>query len=808
MADKKVIDDYYLQSSSGSGTGETSDDEKNKPKGVIRRKIKLKTKEPESPVVSASSEQIQAPKKEEYQEKAPQKEKIQSTQTPRFEKKESSPRAFPPRNTWFHKKDTPYKPPFSPPNPADQRKETSYSHTSAVRPQAATNTTASFDKKPSVGMFAKKKTFWNTRFGESDENKKAFKKDKSNKHKKWFFHDEDDGFSRSNKIKNIKKEEKKVEDIKQDLTDRTWEVVIIPEILSLKELSEKMWTPLMKLMTEFIKNGMKVTINSKIDFESASIIAEGFSIKLQKDVSSGFWVEDVLAWDITTLLAEEDSDLLEKRPPVISIMGHVDHGKTSLLDYLRKTKVADKEAGGITQSIWAYQVEYKWEKITFLDTPWHEAFTIMRARGAKSTDIAILVVAADEWVKPQTVESINHAIEANIKIVVAITKIDKPGANIDNVKSGLSSHGLLAEDWGGEIPMVGISSKTGEGIDDLLEIILLVAEMEGFKANPERLAVGTVLESHLNTKLGPVSTLLINTGSLKKWDSIVCKGSYGKVKMMKWDLGKNIDVAGPSTPVLVVGFDSVCSGWDIVQVVSDIEKARMKALEYMDYMSSKSLKSSTSLDLIMSKIKSGNLKQLKIVLKSDTNGSLEAIKWALAKLSTPETRVTIIHSWVGNITEWDVLMCQWSSAILIGYNVELLWNTKNIIDESKIEFISSKIIYHITERIEKIITGMLDPKEVEVPLGEAKVWGIFYEGADFMILGLKLGGGSKLVKWAWVKIIRKDKYLGSGKVENLKSWIIDVGDIEGPVECGIKLKTTVKVELGDILEIFIIEKQK
>ncbi|MDD5769961.1 MAG: translation initiation factor IF-2 [Candidatus Gracilibacteria bacterium] len=642
-----------------------------------------------------------------------------------------------------------------------------------------------------------------------DKSKKLFKKDKSNKYAKNILIGEDDfSFSRSNKIKHVKKEEKNIEDIKQNLTDHSGETVIVGDILSVKELSEKIGIPLMKLITEFMKNGMKVTINSKIDFDTATIVCDTFNIKLQKDISSGFQVEDMLTGDISALLIEEDKSLLTQRAPIISIMGHVDHGKTSLLDYIRKTKVADKEAGGITQSIGAYQVEYNNEKITFLDTPGHEAFTIMRARGAKSTDIAVLVVAADEGVKPQTIESINHAREAGIQIIVAINKMDKPGANVEFVKGQLAQQGLQPEDWGGTTPMIPVSAKTGLGIDDLLEIIILSSQMLELKANPNRLAVGTILESHLDMKLGPVSTVLINTGTLRKGDCLVCKGSYGKVKVMKDYHSKNIVESGPSTPVLVVGLDNVCEGGDIVQVVSDIEKARIKALEYKELMASRKAIGSSSIDLIMSKIKSGNLKQLKAVLKADTNGSLEAIKGALIKLSTPETKITIIHSGVGNITEGDVLMCQGSSALLIGFNVELLGNTRNIIEDTKVEYISSKVIYHITERVEKIVTGMLDPKEIEIALGEAIVAGIFYEAEGFMILGLKLKADSKIEKNASVKVIRKDKFIGDGKIENLKSGIIDVQDLEGPIECGIKFKTNTKVEMGDLFEIYKIEIQK
>jgi translation initiation factor IF-2 len=306
-----------------------------------------------------------------------------------------------------------------------------------------------------------------------------------------------------------------------------------------------------------MKNGMMVNINSKLDFDTASIVAEAFEINLQRDNSQGVKVEDILEWNIADLLVEDDSSKLEERSPVISIMGHVDHGKTSLLDYIRSSKVTDGEAWGITQSIWAYQVEQHGKKITFLDTPGHEAFTVMRARGAKSTDIAVLVVAADEWVKPQTIESINHAKEAGIPVIVAVNKMDKEGANPDFVKGQLSENGLTPEDWGGDTPVVPVSAHTGFGIDDLLEIILLVAEMKELKANPNRSAIATVIESHLDTQLGPVATVLVNTGTINKWDNIVCQESYGKVKILKNHIAKNIKLAWPSQPVLIVGLDRV-----------------------------------------------------------------------------------------------------------------------------------------------------------------------------------------------------------------------------------------------------------
>lgn len=836
MPDKNIVDDYYAQASAPEQKAEIQGD---KPKVQIKGKLKIKSKpEEQKAPQKAQASDSSAPKVQKVKkwpskiqqpslsagvsllwENAPTG-KIQNGAY--FTKKWLEEKDKP--TGWFPKKDF-SKPRFQKPAPStsdkpasDAKKEpfhTSYTTSAGALENKSRETDAGggFQKREFFGapktQFVAKPGKKKTKAEEESEKRaKFFKKDKNSKYSKNFFEDEDTSFSRSTKIKKNEKVEKVVEDMKQDLVNRTGETVTIGEVLSVKEFSEKLWVPIVKLMAEFMKNGMRVTLNSKIDYETAAIIAETFEIKLQRDISSWLQVEDVLEWNIQALIAEDNPENYSPRSPVISIMGHVDHGKTSLLDHIRKSKIADKEAGWITQSIGAYQVQYNNQKITFLDTPWHEAFTIMRARGAKSTDIAILVVAADEWVKPQTIESINHAKEAGIPVVVAINKMDKEGANPDFVKGQLAGYGLQPEDWGGDTPMIPVSAHTGFGIDDLLEVILIVAEMQELKANPNRPAIGTIIESHLDMSLGPVSTILINTWTLNKWDYVVCKGSYGRVKVLKDYLSKNIAQAGPSSPVLVVGLDSVADGWDIIQVVSDAEKARQKAMEYHDIMMNKKALSSSSIDLIMSKIKSGSLKQLKVVVKADTNGSLEAIKGAIVKLSTPETKVSVIHSWVWNITEWDALMCQWSSAVLIGYNVDLLGNTKNIVDDQKIEYISSKIIYHITERIEKIVTWMLDPKEVEVPYGEAKVAGIFYSDKWFMILGLKIPADTKIEKGLSVRIIRKDKLLGKWLVENLKSWIIDVNELEGPIECWIKCKTDVIVEMGDILEMFKIEIQK
>ncbi len=681
------------------------------------------------------------------------------------------------------------------------------------------------EKQDSSSSFSDKTSFWNDKFAKSKfskdkkkwwtsfENNKYSKLkpyDKFKKSKIWFDEDYEEKeviFSRSVKI-NKKKEEKKVEDIRQDLTSREWEIVVVNEILSVKELSEKIGVPMSKLIAEFMKNGMLVNINSKIDFDSCSIVAEVFWVKLQKDNSSWISAKDLLEWDISSLLIEDDLSVLQERPPIISIMWHVDHGKTSLLDYIRETTVASWEAGWITQSIWAYQVEKNWKKITFLDTPGHEAFTVMRARWAKSTDIAILVVAADEWVKPQTIESINHAREAWIGIIVAINKMDKEWANPELIKSQLSEHWIVCEEWGWDTPLVPVSAKTWFWVDDLLEMILLVSEMKDLKANYNRNWVATVIESHLDPNLWPVATILINTWTIEKWADIVCRDSSWKIKIMQDFTWRKIIKAFPWDPVLLVWLDKVVEWWDVVQIMPNSQMAKARADDYRQIIASQKRAKTSWIEVLMSRIKSWSLKQLKIVLKADTNWSLEALKAALLKLSTPETNVLVIHSWVWNVTESDVLMCQWSQAVLIAFSIGVVATAKQFLSNTKIEFIGSDIIYHITERIEKIVTWMLDPKEVEVTLWRWKVLAQFYASKEFIIIWLSIPEWDRIEKWAKIRVLRNKNKVWDWKIESLKFWVEEMNMLEWPTDCWIKFIWNTKPEVWDYLEIYKIEIQK
>lgn len=524
----------------------------------------------------------------------------------------------------------------------------------------------------------------------------------------------------------------------QILVDKTGQEVFIPELVTVKEFSEKMGVPLPKVVGELMKNGMMATLNSKIDFDTCYIIGEAFQIKIVREVSDSASVSDVMTGNIEALLKNDDPEKLVSRAPIVSIMGHVDHGKTSILDKIRSTEVASGEAGGITQKIGAYQVEKNGKKITFLDTPGHEAFSIMRSRGARLTDLAIIVIAADEGMKPQTIESINHAKEAGVTMLIAVNKMDKPGANLDLIRGQLAEQGLQPEEWGGTTVMVPVSAHTGLGIDQLLEMVILLSDMMNLKAHPTRPAVATVIESHLDQKMGALSTVLINSGTLKKGDTIVCAGAYGRVRALRDFRGKNVDTAGPSMPVQIVGLSAVVDGGDVLQATQDAETSAAKAQEYLLAKNSKSIHNfeGASLNMLLTRIKTGSLKQLKVVVKCDSNGSLEALKAALSKLSTEETTVTFIHTGVGEINDSDVLMAGTSQALLIAYNVVANIHAKRTLANSKIEYIEKKVIYHIIEKVEQIITGMIDLKHEEVELGVAVIKAIFYTSKEKMIVGL------------------------------------------------------------------------
>lgn len=613
---------------------------------------------------------------------------------------------------------------------------------------------------------------------------------------------EDDGkFRRGKKIAQDRRE--KDANVNQILVDRTGQEIAIPEMLSVKEFSEKMGVPLVKVIGELMKNGMMTNINTKIDFDTCYLIGESFQVKITREATTDASVSDIIDGNIGELLKNDDPEKLVTRAPIISIMGHVDHGKTSILDYIRKTQVASGEAGGITQKIGAYQVEKDGKKITFLDTPGHEAFSIMRSRGAKLTDLAVIVIAADEGMKPQTIESINHAKAADIPMIIAANKMDKPGANLDLIRGQLAEQGLQPEEWGGNTVIVPVSAHTGLGIETLLEMILLITDMQELKAHPTRAAIGTVIESHLDAKLGPLSTVLINAGLLKKGDYITCAHASGRVRALRDYRGKNMDEAGPATPVQVIGLSHVIEGGDLLQVMPDSETAARKAHEYQIAKSTKSIHNfeGASLNMLLTRIKTGSLKQLKIVLKCDSNGSLEALKSSLGKLSTDETQVTFIHSGVGEVNDSDVLMAGTSQALLVAYNVSVNIHARHTLANSKIEFIDKKVIYHILEKVEAIITGMVDLRYDMVELGHAKIKAIFFSSKDKLIVGMEVKDG-KIENKAKIRVVRDGEKIGNGEVLNLKTGPLDVHEVLAGDECGISFKGDVKIEIGDVIELY------
>ena len=831
MVDKTVVDDYYSNVGTSSWDPKKSWEKKAfkiKAKKVMKKVVKTDGFETEKKPQTKNNEDktpkvvISTPQPKTWMKVIKQFSDWKKSQWTQASWKATEKKPFV-KKWWYQwtKKtfskgnNAPIKKTYLKPKPVWERKpfvkRWPWTGWSYAKPWTSSSQNSSYSSGPAKQekVFSNNKKKWGGQKYNTPKNSALKPYNKGKKYTWKWGEPEEKVFSRAKKSTSAKIE-KNVEDIKQNLVERKWQTVVVWDILSLKELSEKIGVNMVKLIAEFMKNGMMVNINSKIDFDSASIVAEVFDIKLKRDDSEWFKVEDLMIWNIADLLREDDWTTLEERPPVVSIMGHVDHWKTSLLDQIKTTwsNVTDGEAGWITQSIWAYQVVKDGKKITFLDTPGHEAFTVMRARWAKSTDIAILVVAADEWVKPQTIESVNHAKEAWIPVVVAINKMDKEWANPDHVKWQLAELWLSPEDWGGDTPMVPVSAHSGFGIDELLEIVLLVAEMKELKANPNRKGVATIIESHLDMRLWPVSTILVNTGTIQKWDYAVCNDSFWKIKVLKNFENKSIKKAIPWDPVLIVGLDKVVGWWDVLQIVNNASQAKEKALDYRDIILAKKKNEVSGLEVLMSRIKAWSLKQLKVVVKADSNWSLEALKVALTKLSTPETNVAVIHSGVGNITGSDVVMCSSSSAILIGFNVEVIPTAKQTLESEKVEFIESKIIYHITERIEKIVTGMLDPKEIEVVLGQAKVWGIFYTSKEFVVLGLILQPENNIESNTKVRVIRKKTKIGDWEIISLKSWVEEVKQLEGPCECWIKFKWTMQPEMWDYLEIYktIIEK--
>ena len=577
----------------------------------------------------------------------------------------------------------------------------------------------------------------------------------------------------------------------------------INEDLTVKELAEKMDMRASEVLRQLISMGLMVNINQTLDVETAKIVATelGFPVKEEVPV-----VEEVL--DPVDDPNEPD-ELKEPRPPVVTVMGHVDHGKTSLLDAIRKTNVTAREAGGITQHIGASTVEWNGRKIVFLDTPGHEAFTAMRARGAKVTDIAVLVVAADDSVMPQTVEAINHAKAANVPIIVAINKIDVRGADPQRVKTDLTKYGLVVEEWGGDTIAVPVSAKEGTGIDQLLEMILLVADLHELKANPNKPARGTIIEAEIDKGRGPVATVLIQSGTLRVGDPVVAGLTYGKVRAMFDDKGRRVKKAGPSTPVEVLGLADVPQAGDIFFATESEQRAREIAEKKQIRKRSEDMavKQRVTLEDLMSQIKQGEVKELNVVLKGDVQGSVEAVKAALEKLSTPEVRINVIHAAVGAINESDVLLAATSKAIIVGFNVRPDANARRASERDQIDVRTYSIIYDVVDDIKRAMEGMLAPEEKEVVAGRAEVRQLFKVPKFGTIAGSYVSEG-KIVRGYGARVIRDGIVVQTTKIDSLRRLKDDVHEVAAGYECGIHLENYNDLKEGDVVEAFTIEKVK
>lgn len=583
------------------------------------------------------------------------------------------------------------------------------------------------------------------------------------------------------------------------------------ESISVKEFAEKTGINAAKIIGELMKNGILANVNQQIDFDTTQIIAADLGVNVHR-VRAAADADELMSGDISNMIKEDDPALLVERPPVVCIMGHVDHGKTKLLDAIRNTNVVAGEAGGITQHIAAYQVMKKNKLITFLDTPGHEAFTEMRARGAKVTDIAILVVAADEGVKPQTVEALNHAKEAGVPIIVAVNKMDKPGANLDKIRAELSEHGLQPEEWGGTTVFVPVSALKGEGIDALLDMILLTAEMETLKANPNREAVGTVIEAHLDHSLGPVATIIVNTGTLKITDYVVVGKAHGRIKLMRDHTGKDLKTAGPSAPLIIAGLSITPKSGDILQVVKDDKMAKARAEEIRMIMKKEEEERMSGLNQLISNVKSEKI--LRIVLKADTKGSLEAIKGSIAKIKDEDVAIKIIHGGVGSVTKSDVMMAAASHGIVIAFHADYdAPVVAKIATHENVEIKMYKIIYNLLEDIKMILSGLLEPEITEVVLGRAQVKQVFFSKKNDMIIGCRVLSG-KLQHKAKLRVIRneskdaEDQIIGKGLIDSLRKADELVKEIGEGNECGIKYKGDIVLQEGDILEAYIEEESQ
>lgn len=599
--------------------------------------------------------------------------------------------------------------------------------------------------------------------------------------------------------KRRQEEQEKMRRLQAEIAKKRPTVVKIPDEINVGELASRMKKTAAEVVKTLIKNGVMASVSDVIDFDTAAIIAEELGCKVEKEVI--VTIEERL---IDT--AEDKEEDLVPRAPVVVVMGHVDHGKTSLLDYIRHANVASGEAGGITQHIGAYQVQVNGKPITFLDTPGHEAFTAMRARGAMVTDVAILVVAADDGIMPQTVESINHAKAANIPIIVAINKMDKPEANPDRIKQQLTEYELVPEEWGGETIICPISAKTGMGIDNLLEMVTLTAEMQELKANPNRSAHGVVIEAKLDKGRGPVATLLVQNGTLKQGDVIIAGTAVGRVRAMTNAKGEKVNTAGPSVPVEIIGMSEVPGAGDDFHAVDDERMARelVEQRKHEQKMAASGPVGKVSLEDLFSQIQAGEMKKLNIIVKADVQGSAEAVKASLEKISNEEVAVRVIHCAVGAINESDVTLAATSDAIIVGFNVRPDNNARDTAGRLGVDMRMYRVIYDAIDEIETAMKGMLTPKFKEVELGQAEVREVFRITNVGMVAGCYVTNG-KMQRGAQMRLLRDNIVIYDGTIASLQRFKDSVKEVAAGYECGITFEKFQDIKVGDVIEAFLME---
>jgi translation initiation factor IF-2 len=574
---------------------------------------------------------------------------------------------------------------------------------------------------------------------------------------------------------------------------------VLPQTLTVKHLSELVDQSEVDVIKQLMRNGIMASVNQMIDHEVASLVTAAYGIRTRVAEQ----VSETGALDSTALNAaaiDDDPSKLAERPPVVTILGHVDHGKTSLLDSIRNAHVADREIGGITQHIGAYQVEHEGKKITFLDTPGHEAFTSIRSRGARVTDIAILVVAADDGIMPQTEEAIDHARAADVPIVVAINKMDLPGADPERVKRQLSQHNLLVEDWGGDIISVPVSARTGDGIDDLLENIIVLSEISELKANPYRPASGVVIEAKLDRKRGPVATVLIQGGTLNVGDYVVAGTSWGRVKAIADDRGQATSDVVPGAPAELLAFGSVPEAGDLMTVMPNERTARVLVQERTRAKASQqSQVRALTLEEVVKQIDAGDIKELNLVLKADVQGSVEAVRQSLERLTDAEARVRILHAGSGNVTESDVLLASASDAIIVGFSVGEEIGVERMAERMGVEVRHYKIIYQMIDDIGRALHGMLEPTFTDVILGEAEIREIFPSRRNINIAGCRVVSG-RMNRGAAIRVMREGEILGDTSISSLRHFRDEVNEVTNGMDCGILLDEFNEFEVGDVLQ--------